>query len=59
MTVKIDKDKCTGCGSCIEVCPVQAIKIKNKKAVVGQDCVECGACLNQCPEEAIFFNPKN
>lgn len=53
MAAKINSDKCTGCGACIEVCPIDAIRLQNDKAVVGDDCVECGACVNECPNEAI------
>jgi len=53
MAVKIDKDKCTGCGDCVDVCGVNAIKIENDKAIVNEECVECGACVNQCANEAI------
>lgn len=53
MAVKINKEKCTGCGACVDICPVQAIKIENKKAVVSEECVDCGACLPQCSVEAI------
>ncbi|MCK4993938.1 MAG: 4Fe-4S binding protein [Candidatus Omnitrophica bacterium] len=53
MSVTIDNDKCTGCGNCIEACPVQAIEIKNRKAVVDQKCIDCENCIAQCPQEAI------
>jgi NAD-dependent dihydropyrimidine dehydrogenase PreA subunit len=53
MAVKVDKEKCTGCSVCVEVCPVNAIKIKKDKAAISDECVECGACVNQCPNEAI------
>jgi len=55
MAVKIDNDKCTGCGACVDICSVNAIKIENDKAVVSEECVECGVCVNQCPNEAILF----
>ena len=42
-----------GCGACVEVCPVDAIKLDNGKALVGDECVECGACVNECPNDAI------
>ena len=51
--VTVDNDKCDGCGSCIESCPVEAIKIENDKAVINEECVDCGACLSACPKEAI------
>ena len=53
MAVKVDNDKCTGCGACVEICPVNAIKIENEKAVIGEECIDCGACISQCPVEAI------
>jgi len=54
MAAKVDLDKCTGCKSCVEVCPVEVIAIKDEKAWVNEgECVECGACVNECPGEAI------
>ncbi len=44
----------TGCGTCEENCPVEAIKVENEKAVVNEDdCVDCGTCIDECPEKAI------
>jgi len=56
MAVKVDKEKCTGCSACVEVCPVNAIRIKSGKAIISDECVECGACLNQCPKEALSLS---
>jgi len=53
MAAKVDKTKCNGCGTCKDICPVDAIKIENEKAVISDECVECGACVNQCLKEAI------
>ncbi|MCK4423594.1 MAG: 4Fe-4S binding protein [Candidatus Omnitrophica bacterium] len=52
MAVVIDEKKCTGCGICVEVCPVDAIKI-DKIAEINEDCVECLSCIDECPNEAI------
>lgn len=50
----IDKDKCTGCGDCVEVCPPQAIDMVDTKAVISERlCEECGECVPECPEKAI------
>ena len=50
------KDKCTGCGDCVKVCPVEAIKLKDGKAVIDAgDCIECDACIDECPAEAIIY----
>jgi ferredoxin len=55
MAVNIDVDKCTGCGSCVDVCPTEAIELNDDgKAVVDADaCGDCGACVDECPSEAI------
>ncbi|MHC4884185.1 MAG: DUF362 domain-containing protein [Planctomycetota bacterium] len=47
-------DACSGCGSCVEVCPVDAIAEGTDKYVIDADaCVDCGACVDECPVEAI------
>jgi len=54
MAVTIDKEKCTGCGSCVEICPVEALKLVDDKATVDPDtCIDCGSCVDECPVEAI------
>jgi ferredoxin len=55
MAVKIDNEKCTGCGECASICGLEAIKIEDGKAVVSEGCVVCGACVNQCLNGAISF----
>lgn len=48
------KEKCTGCGDCVKICPVEAIKLKSGLAVIdNEECLDCGACLDECPTEAI------
>ena len=53
--VKIDEEKCTGCGQCVTACAEGAIKIINGKAKLVSDtyCDGLGACLGHCPEDAI------
>ena len=52
--VKVDVEECTGCETCVEVCPVEAISMKDDKAVIDQDtCTECETCVPECPVEAI------
>jgi ferredoxin len=50
----VDPEKCTRCGLCVEVCPVQAISLTEAAAVVdGRKCTGCGACVGECPTGAI------
>jgi len=50
----ITENKCTGCGTCLDVCPAEAIKIQgNGRAVITIECIDCGACPRVCPEGAI------
>ena len=54
MAVQINKEKCTGCGLCVEVCPVEAISMEDDKAKIdAEKCVDCGQCVGECPNEAI------
>ena len=54
MAVIVDLEKCTGCGTCEESCPVEAITVENEKAVVDPEtCVGCGTCIEECSGKAI------
>ena len=55
MSVFVDSEKCTGCGICIPICPVQVISIKKNKAVIDDNrCIECLQCIDECPANAIY-----
>ena len=51
----IDSKKCTNCGTCVEICPVEVFAKEGDKIVVKKpkECIGCRACEVQCPEEAI------
>lgn len=53
--VKIDEDRCTGCGLCVSPCAEGAIEIRDGKARVIRDelCDGAGFCLGVCPEGAL------
>jgi heterodisulfide reductase subunit A-like polyferredoxin len=54
MPAQVDKEKCTGCESCVEECPSEAISMDEGKAKVNPEaCIDCGVCIDACPEQAI------
>ncbi len=57
---EIEEGLCDGCGSCVEVCPVDAVSIDDReKAAVDQlSCIGCGLCARHCPADAIVMDPR-
>jgi len=53
MAAIVDPEKCTGCGNCVEVCPVEAIELNDVAVVDEEVCVYCGTCVPECPVDAI------
>ena len=57
--VKVDLDKCTGCGTCVDTCPVEVFEMievdgEDKSSPVNEsECIICRACEVSCPEAAI------
>ena len=51
----VNADKCTGCGTCVQVCPVNVFVMKGKKSTVAKpnECIGCRACEASCPSGAI------
>ncbi|PLY02415.1 MAG: 4Fe-4S ferredoxin [Desulfuromonas sp.] len=58
--VKIDEEKCDGCGLCVPACAEGAIKIIDGKAKLIADnlCDGLGACLGHCPKDAIIIEKR-
>lgn len=49
-----DEEKCTGCGSCADICPVGCVTMEGNLPVVDWDwCIGCGVCAVPCPTGAI------
>lgn len=54
-----DRKRCSGCGSCVGVCPVTAIKFDGEKPhFQREDCIGCGRCGRKCLQNAIHFSGK-
>ena len=48
------QEDCTGCGTCVEECPVDAIYLEHGKARINMDnYIRCGKCHDVCPENAV------
>lgn len=45
--------ECSGCGHCLTVCPVDALRMAGKKVEISDQCLGCGLCLSACPENAL------
>ena len=56
MPARVDAETCTGCETCVDTCPVEAIEMKDDLAVVDEEtCTDCGECVDSCPVEAIIL----
>ena len=57
-TIQLDPARCTGCGTCLEVCPHGVFFVEagngQRSGIRDRDlCMECGACARNCPAGAI------
>jgi len=56
MPIQVIIEKCTGCTLCVKVCPFDAIRIMDKKAVIDfNKCTLCGACKDTCKCKAVLL----
>lgn len=52
---RLDEDKCTKCGICVERCPMGSIK-EDLPGKVNGICIKCCGCVKKCPENALYFD---
>ncbi len=48
-------DRCTGCGECVRLCPLNNITLKEGRPAYRGNCTHCMACISGCPAEAIEY----
>lgn len=52
-SVRLDAQRCKGCTNCIKLCPTEAIRVRDGKAVIIEArCIDCGECIRVCPNNA-------
>ncbi len=53
--VIVDTDKCTGCGQCVDICPVEVYEMNSGKSDPAQaeECLGCESCIEVCEFGAI------
>jgi len=61
--IAVDRNRCSGCGLCVRVCPGDSLMLDTEKRPVPNNtveltCASCGACMACCPEEAITITRK-
>ena len=55
--IKIDQEKCIGCGACVEDCFTRDLVLADDKAqVLNQTCIKCGHCIAVCPVNAVSIS---
>jgi len=50
---RVLQERCTGCGVCEQLCPMEAIGMEGGKALVLDHCSGCMMCMQGCTTEAI------
>lgn len=57
--LKIDKEKCIGCGICVRLCPMKNLSLNDHLAKAENRCTMCYRCINTCPQQAITLLGKH
>ncbi|MBM4176613.1 MAG: ferredoxin [Ignavibacteria bacterium] len=54
-SIRIEKEICHGCMSCMRICPTHAIRVhSNKASLIKELCIDCGECVRTCEYKAIL-----
>lgn len=55
MPLEVDREKCDGCGLCVEICPIDTLRLDEEGRPYDKynECWYCGCCEAECPRKAI------
>ncbi len=54
--IEIKEDRCDFCGTCVSVCPVDCIELRETVIKIDQNvCTDCKLCVYVCPIETLEF----
>ena len=52
-SVRLEKERCMGCTTCLKRCPTEAIRVRDGRAhIIDELCIDCGECIRVCPHHA-------
>ncbi len=56
--VEVDSAKCTGCGECVDICPVEVYELEDGKSapVNPEECLGCESCVEVCETRAVSIS---
>ena len=52
---QVNESTCEACAACEEVCPFEAVQVKETAVVNWKTCMGCGVCMGRCPNEAMVL----
>ena len=50
---RVDETLCATCGTCIDLCPFEALSLEIYSIIAWDICMGCGVCVDQCPNDAL------
>ncbi len=53
--VRIDKSECDVCGTCVSICPENAMELTGSLRIDQQRCISCSLCIDVCPLGALHM----
>ncbi|MCF7822954.1 MAG: 4Fe-4S binding protein [Candidatus Marinimicrobia bacterium] len=52
--ILVKDNRCDFCGTCVAVCPVDAIELREADIAILDNCIDCDICVWVCPIEVLY-----